>query len=280
MKKIHVSHQMVNKLWKGPIKLEDFSVGPFYPNMSIVLKCIECESHSALGRVSKNGEVILKVPEEMSYSGISPRNKEQKMLMDCLFDDDVTMNIITGHAGTGKTICATAVALTKLLDTSKYDSIIFTKPMTSVGNMNLGAVPGDLREKYDPYLLSFYCNLEILLSKHGLKYLDLLEDEGKIKWIPVSVMRGASFSNSFIVADEVQSFSPHELKTLCTRIGEGSKIVLMGDPSQRDSDLTWEETGLYRLINSLQIKESPLTSYIELIKGCRSPLADLVAEVL
>ena len=281
VRKLPVSHQVIGEVYeKRELEIRKHEWGQMYPNMCVVLKCTECKSHSVLTRVSPEGTKLLQIPEDPRFRSIKARNKEQKMLMDLLADDRVPLTIVTGHAGTGKTIVSAAVAFHKVFNKSQYDSVILTKPMTQVGGTNLGAVPGDLRDKFDPYLLSFYSNFEKLFDSDWLRQLESFEEAGLIRCIPVSVMRGASFSNAFVIADEAQNLTHHQMKTLCTRMGENTKLVLMGDLDQIDTSVSMENTGLYKLIHDKRIKESPLTSYIELIKGCRSPLADLVSSVL
>jgi len=276
---VRVSSRTIDRIYKEkstPIATE--LAPPFYPNMSVVLKA--AESQSALTKVSMCGTRFNLVPTKMNVFGLDPRNKEQQMLLDCLLDEDIAMNIVTGRAGTGKTICASAAALHMLIEDDSYDYVVLTKPMVEVGRVKLGAVPGDVREKFGPYLYSFFGNMSQIQNKMGLAYIRMLEEKDKIRCIPVSVMRGSSFNNAFIIADEVQSFTAHELLTLTTRVGEGSKIVLMGDPGQIDGRMKWKESGMHRLIHDKRTKESGLTSYIELIKNCRSPLVELVSEVL
>lgn len=275
----NVSHEVVEEFWsRKTIELEEGHHLNPYPHQCIVLKCLDCQSHSVLATMRPDCMSLRLVTQGLRVKGVSPRNKEQVFFMDRLMDDDVHLCIATGMAGTGKSFCASAVGLHKVVDGDRYETLILTKPMGTVGGRNIGAVPGELDEKFAPYLLSFLCGFEQLLG--GRDGLTRLMEADVVRTIPVEVMRGASFPRSFIIADEVQSFTPHELKTLCTRVGEGSKLVLMGDPSQIDSRLDWKETGLCRLLGSEEIRRSPLVSQIELIKGVRSPLSELLAQVL
>lgn len=282
VKVIHVSQEKINEIYETGVTsshvpaTEDQPEVTLYPNMFVVLKAPL--SGSALTKVSKDTSNFELIKDNLKPFGLTPRNKEQTMMINTLADNDVPLSIVLGKAGTGKTICASAVALHKLVETREFDKVVFSKPMVTVGRP-IGAVPGDVREKFGPYLYSFLGNLE-QISGQSRHFIHSLERTDKVEFIPVAVMRGCSFVNTLLVVDEVQSFDRHELLTLVTRVGEGSKMILMGDPTQIDGRLAWEDTGLYRLIHNEATKNSPLTSYIELIKNCRSPLVELMWEVL
>lgn len=251
----------------------------FFPNQCLVLKQ-DGSKQSGLARVSPDGNTLYRIQAPTKVYGIESRNKEQAMLMSQLLDPNVNLNIVTGMAGSGKTICAMAVALHHLMELKTYKKLILTKPMDIVGRISLGAVPGDIKEKFEPYTINFKCNIEELIGDSGYFYLQEMESKGVIKYLPIQLMRGASFKDSLIVADEVQVLDSHEMKTMCTRLGENSKLILMGDLTQRDRKIEMEDTGLYKLMQHEKILNSPICSSIELRKCERSALAQLMIEVL
>ncbi len=244
----------------------------FYPHMFLVLKATG--QQSALARVGSTAKEVLLLDQKTSASGIEPRNKEQIMAMNVLMDDEVPLNIMTGRAGTGKTLLSMAVALEKI-EQKKYKRLILTRPMSQVGKRDLGALPGDVGEKFGPYLNNYYSNLEYMVGPKSV--IDAI-NQYKIEFIPLQLMRGTSFFNAFIIADEVQVLDHHEMLTLGTRMGEGCKLVVMGDLNQRDENIAKNRTGIYKLMQDNRIKESSLASAIELIKIERSALSRLFAE--
>lgn len=245
----------------------------YYPHMFLVLKN-GAENQSALCKVSANAKWAVLLDTNISVSDITPRNKEQIMAFSMLMDDDVPLNILTGRAGTGKTLLTLAVALQKIGD-RKYDKLILTRPMSQVGRRDLGALPGDVRDKFGPYLMNYMSNLEFLV---GPKNVGHAISQAKIEFMPLQLIRGASFFNTFVIADESQVLGYHEMLTLGTRIGQNSKLVVMGDLNQRDEKIARDKTGIHKLMQDRLIKESPLASAIELIKVERSEIAKLFAE--
>ena len=204
------------------------------------------------------------------------------MLLNTLMDDSISCQIVTGKAGSGKTLCTIAAAFQRVFedDSSTYDKIILTRPMDPVGRTGLGALPGNADEKFTPYLINFFSNFSFLFGKNGMDYLQSMVEKGQIQCIPLQLIGGASFSSSFIIADEIQSLNEDEMYALGTRAGEGSKIVLMGDYRQRyGKKLDVRRTGLYKLMDSPIMKASPFTSAIELIKQERSPVAGLFTAI-
>ena len=247
-----------------------------YPNTFVVLKTPEeVESRSALTQVSKCGQVLLLLDSKITDEGIKPRNKEQNMALSALMDVDVSLVVLTGRAGTGKTLCALAAAMHQVQNKT-YEKIIITKPMTQVGRWNLGHLPGTLDEKFHPYLASYFGNLEQIVQT---KDIETLMRAYQIECVPLQLIRGGSYRNAFILADETQVLNHHEMLTLGTRVAAGSKIVIMGDLGQRDDRIERESTGLYKLFNNRLMKESKLVAHLELIKNERSPISQLFGQV-
>lgn len=261
----------IHKQKKIPIEWLD-QRHSYYPHQFLVLK--NGTSRSALARVTFDCKTAILLDNEIEAYGIRPKNKEQTMAMSALMDEEIPLTVLTGRAGTGKTLLSMAVALHKM-DLKRYDRLIITRPMSQVGRRDLGALPGDVKDKFGPYLINYMSNLEQLVKVPTMHTLQ----QYRVEFLPLQLIRGASFFNCIILADETQVLDRHEMLTLGSRVGEGCKIIIMGDLRQRDENIAREKTGIYKLMNDKRIKESPLVSAIELKKVERSPLAQLFAEV-
>lgn len=244
-----------------------------YPNMYVELKDLGRPKHTAIGKVGPKGDMVEKL--NTPKGDIVPRNREQVFALDALMDDRIKTVVLTGTAGTGKTILTLGMALTKLSEKS-YSRIIITRPMSQVGKYQLGALPGDSKDKFNPYLLNYMTNLEQFVSAGNVQHLI---EQCKIEAVPLQLFRGASFNNCLVIADEMQVCNHQEILTLGTRIGDGSKLVVMGDLNQRDENIAKDKTGIHKLMNDRRMKESPLVAAIELQKCERSEIARLFAEV-
>lgn len=231
---------------------------------------------SVITRVINNHLVKLPITNETIISGIKARNKEQLMALDALLDPNIGIVALTGSAGTGKTICTLSAAL-YLMDKGVYNRIILTRQMTQVGKQDLGILPGEVADKFGPYLKNYMCNFEHLLK--GRQSIDDLIKHYQMEFVPFQLIRGASWPNTIIIADEMQNANYHEMLTLGTRVGEKSKIVIMGDLLQRDLKIAKDKTGLYKLINDERIKQSKLAASINLIKNERSEISKIFADV-
>lgn len=247
----------------------------FYPNMYVELYNHADRKHTALGKISPDGKTIDKITSK-EISGIRPRNREQVFALDALARDEIPVVTLTGSAGTGKTLLTLAVALQKIQD-RVYRKVILTRPMSEVGRYKLGALPGDYHDKFHPYLLNYMTNLERFVDNHHM-VRDLIE-QSRFEVVPIQLFRGASFDNCLVIADEMQVLNGMETLTIGTRIGENSKLVVMGDLNQRDEKIAKDKTGIYKLMNDKQIKESPIAASIELQRCERSRTARLFARV-
>lgn len=279
VKVLELSHTFIDQIYaQGKIEIPDKRF-VWYPNQYVYLKANDTSDKAgAIARVSANREELFLIRDKhVRAFGVQPKNKEQTMAMAGLLDDDVKLCTLTGRAGTGKTLLTIAAALQKI-EEKKYGRIIITRPMSQVGKYDLGALPGDVDEKFGPYLENYISNIQQLGGNNKHTARDIIEMY-KMEAMPMQLIRGASWVNSFIIADEVQVCDKHEMLTLGTRVGEGSKLVIMGDLGQRDEDIAREDTGLYHIINSRKMKESPLTAHIQLIKSERSALSELFANV-
>ncbi len=206
---------------------------------------------------------------------VKPRNKEQKFALDLLTRDDIDLVTMTGIAGSGKTFLTLMAGLSGL-NTKKYDRIILTRSMQTVGN-EIGFLPGTIKDKMDPWISPIYDNF-----RHAFKdvtYFECMRDKGQIEVAPMSFIRGRTFSNSFIIVDESQNSTIHELKTVITRVGENSKIVLLGDIEQIDTPYIDSLSNGLTIVTE-KFKESEMTGHISLLKGERSRLATLASRVI
>ena len=206
---------------------------------------------------------------------VKARNKEQKFALDLLTRDDIDLVTMTGIAGSGKTFLALMAGLSGI-NTKKYDRIILTRSLQTVGK-DIGFLPGDIKEKMDPWISPVYDNF-----RHAFKdvtYFECMRDKGQIEVAPLSFIRGRTFSNSFIIVDESQNSTIHELKTIITRVGENSKIVLLGDIEQIDTPYIDSLSNGLTIVTE-KFKDSEFTGHISLLKGERSRLATLASRVI
>jgi PhoH-like ATPase len=277
VKVLEVDKDVIDEFYKSKeISLDNFDQRHvFYPNMYIVLKDADGASNSALGKV-KGGKVVL-LPKDLSAGNVRPKNKEQVFAMDALLDDSIKVVVLTGRAGSGKTICTLAAAISKI-EQKKYKKLLLTRIMTQVGSHELGILPGDLDDKFNPYLRNYMCNLDVILGARKDNMEDLVE-RYNAEFLPFQLVRGASFHDCYIIADECQTLNYHDMLTLGTRVSEGSKIIILGDLKQRDTKIAKDKTGIYKFVNSMEAKESEFVATIELIKSERGPVSTLFANI-
>jgi PhoH-like ATPase len=215
--------------------------------------------------------------------GIVARNTEQEIALDLLMDPSIHIVILAGKAGTGKTLLALAVALELMLSANLYQKILVSRPIFPMGR-DMGYLPGDIEQKMEPWMQPIFDNLEFLAankespdSKTG-GYQRLM-DMGLVELEPLTYIRGRSIPNRYMIVDEAQNLTPHELKTIVTRAGMGTKLVLTGDPYQIDNPYVDSSTnGLSHVIEKLQ--EFDLAGHAYLIHGVRSKLAELASNIL
>jgi len=213
--------------------------------------------------------------------GIKPRNAEQTFAMDALLDDNIKLVALQGVAGTGKTLLALAAALEQK---SKYQQIILSRPIIPLSNRDIGFLPGDAGDKISPYMQPLWDNLKFIKSQHKEnsrkgRVIEQLEADGDIEITALTFIRGRSLVNAYFIIDEAQNLTPHEIKTIITRAGEGTKIIFTGDVNQIDTPyMDSLSNGLTYIIDRL--KGDPLFAYIKLKKGERSELANLANKML
>ena len=253
-------------------------------NEYVLLRDRENPSHSALGRFDAAGKKLVPLRKlRDGVWGIRPRNKEQHCALDLLLCDDVKLVTLVGKAGTGKTMLAIAAGLQKVVEEQLYSKMLVSRPIFPLGR-DVGYLPGDIQEKLNPWMQPIYDNVEFLMGlskterKSGRSYQELI-DMGYIEIEPLTYIRGRSIPNQFIIIDEAQNLTPHEVKTIITRVGEATKVVLTGDPYQIDNpyvDAT--SNGLTTVVE--KFKGEPVAGHVTLSKGERSPLAELASNVL
>lgn len=274
------------------------------PNQIVVIKNIVDGQtvKSAITKYPGPGKPLVPVAKIDNVFGLKPRNKEQSFSLDLLFDPDVKLLTLVGPSGTGKTLLAVAAGLEQLKgigtpSSARYEKLIVTRPVQPVGK-EIGFLPGTLAEKMEPWIAPIRDNLNFLVNnkrpprarKGGMDssgkprqddgmYLSLMQERGLIEIEAITFIRGRSIPNAFIVIDEAQNLSMHELKTIITRVGDGTKIVLTGDIEQIDNVHVDSYTnGLTYAVE--RFKDYPIAGHVTLIKGERSELATLASKIL
>ncbi len=255
-----------------------------FPNEFVHLKDRANPSHSALGKVSLEQERVVPITRlKDGVWGIRPRNKEQSFAIDLLMDDSVKLVTLVGKAGTGKTLLAIAAGLHKATEEAKYQRVLVSRPIFPLGK-DIGYLPGTIEEKLSPWMQPIFDNVEFLMGlsndekKGGRSYRELI-DLGILQIEPLTYIRGRSIPNQFMVVDEAQNLTPHEVKTIVSRVGEGTKIVLTGDPYQIDNPyMDSTNNGLVHVVN--RFRPERIAGHVTLLKGERSELAELAANLL
>ena len=247
------------------------------PNEYFILKN---GNKSALAYFNPHTQMIQHVEKGMAY-GIKPRNAEQTFALHALMNADVPLVTLSGKAGTGKTLLALAAALERR---KVYKQIYLARPVVALSNKDLGYLPGDVGAKLDPYMQPLYDNLGVIKNqfkesdRNYLRIQDMLDND-KLVIAPLAYIRGRSLNNIYFIVDEAQNLTPHEVKTIITRAGEGTKVVFTGDPYQIDTPyLDSRSTGLSYLID--RMKSQPLYGHVTMQKGERSELAELASDLL
>jgi PhoH-like ATPase len=215
--------------------------------------------------------------------GIRPRNKEQHFALDLLLDDSVQLVTLVGKAGTGKTLLAIAAGLQRAVEDQVYQKLLVSRPIFPLGR-DIGYLPGDIEEKLNPWMQPIFDNIELLMGlnksdrKQGRSYAELLE-LGFVEIEPLTYIRGRSLPNVFMIVDEAQNLTPHEVKSIITRAGDGTKVVLTGDPYQIDNPyIDSTNNGLTTVVE--RFKGERIAGHVTLTKGERSELAELATHKL
>jgi PhoH-like ATPase len=252
------------------------------PNEMFLVVDEENPSHTALAKHHHGDRTLVPLEDPKSLWGIVPRNKEQRFAVDLLLNDQIPLVTLVGKAGTGKTLLALAAGLHKVSDQQAYQRLLVTRPIFPMGR-DIGFLPGELEEKLKPWMQPIFDNLELLLNlsysnRGGDAYRELV-DQRILQIEALTYIRGRSIPSQFMIVDEAQNLTPHEVKTIITRAGENTKVVLTGDPYQIDNPyIDSSSNGLTYVVE--RFKDQPLAGHVTLSRGERSDLAEIAANLL
>ena len=262
---------------------EELDAADLYPNQFVILTNKQ-DGRTAMARFISRSMPLYIIEDEMKVGKLLAKNKEQRFALDLLSDPEIKLVTIAGHAGTGKTLISLASGLEQTLEKKRYKSLVVIRPIQPLGK-DVGFLPGSLAEKLEPWIAPIKDNLRFLLSNSGKRSkgveeaLEMYFEDGIIEIEAMTFIRGRSISNAFIIIDESQNLNVHELKTIITRVGEGTKIVLTGDIEQIDNSYVDSlSNGLTVAIE--KFKDQPIAGHVTLTVGERSELASLAAKVL
>jgi PhoH-like ATPase len=277
-KKHLVDDQVIDQIYNDEEVIIEKEDGKFFANQFVMLVSSQNEKRTALARFISYNMPLKRVLEHKELMwGLKPRNKEQQFAMDLLRDESIPLVSIVGKAGCGKTLVAIAAGLHQVLDEGKYKKLVVSRPVQPMGK-DIGFLPGTLEEKMKPWLMPIQDNMDFLLN--GKKdSMAMFFENGTIEIEAITYIRGRSIANAFIIIDEAQNLTAHELKTIVTRAGENAKIVLTGDIEQIDNMYIDATTnGLSYAIE--KFKDKDLAGHITLTRGERSKIATLAAKIL
>ena len=276
----NIDPDLIDKMYASPdgIDADLFDIkSKLEPNECFILKSVR---NSVLARYNPFTNKFKKVEKASNY-GIQPRNAEQSFAFEVLNDPDVKLIGLTGKAGTGKTLLALASALKQA---NVYKQILLARPIVALANKDLGFLPGDEKQKVAPYMQPLFDNLNVIKGQFApggsdARKIDDLQKNGQLVIEALAFIRGRSLSETFCIIDEAQNLTPHEIKTIITRAGEGTKMVFTGDIQQIDSPyLDAQSNGLAYMVDKMKGQE--LFAHINLIKGERSQLSELASDLL
>ena len=236
---------------------------------------------TVLGRVDASSQKLVLLHDCQSVWGIKPRNREQHFALDALLDEKIRLVTLMGKAGTGKTLLALAAGLKRTVHDREFRRLIVARPTISMGK-ELGFLPGSLEEKLSPWMQPIHDALELLgdlnMGQESRRSADLLRT-GVIVVEALSYIRGRSIANQFMIVDEAQNLTPLEAKTILTRVGQGTKIVLTGDPYQIDNPYVDAASNGFSYVAN-RFRDQSIAAHIELSRGERSELAEVSANIL
>ena len=276
----NIDPDLIDKMYASPdgIDADLFDIkSKLEPNECFILKSVR---NSVLARYNPFTNKFKKVEKASNY-GIQPRNAEQSFAFEVLNDPDVKLIGLTGKAGTGKTLLALASALKQA---NVYKQTLLARPIVALANKDLGFLPGDEKQKVAPYMQPLFDNLNVIKGQFApggsdARKIDDLQKNGQLVIEALAFIRGRSLSETFCIIDEAQNLTPHEIKTIITRAGEGTKMVFTGDIQQIDSPyLDAQSNGLAYMVDKMKGQE--LFAHINLIKGERSQLSELASDLL
>lgn len=276
---IELTPEMIDRFYKekkivpGDMKLQS--------NQYVIMKDASNPNHSAIGRFStKDQAVVPLINPTDSIWGIHSRNVEQSFALDCLLNDEILFVSLVGKAGTGKTLLAIAAGLHKTLDEGQFQRLLVSRPIFPMGR-DIGYLPGDIEQKLNPWMQPIFDNVEFLMGadKKAAGRAQELINQGMLNIEPLTYIRGRSIPKQYLIVDEAQNLTPHEIKTIVTRAGRGTKVVLTGDIYQIDNPyVDSANSGLTYAVE--RFKGHPISGHVTLTKGERSELAELAANIL
>jgi PhoH-like ATPase len=268
-------------------KQREGGVRSLRPNQYLLLKDASNPNHTAMARFSKELESLVPLfkPAEGLW-GIFPKNAEQAFAVDALMNDEIKVVSLVGKAGTGKTLFAIAAGLVKTVDDSVYHRLLVSRPVFPLGK-DIGFLPGTIEEKLNPWMQPIYDNIDFLFgatqsrNKRGNvgKGTQELMNQGLLQIEPLTYIRGRSIPHQYLIVDESQNLTPHEIKTIITRAGDDTKIVLTGDSFQIDNPyVDAANNGLVYLVD--KFKDESISAHVTFLKGERSKLSELATNLL
>ena len=278
LKKHLVDDQLIDQFYSGEEVYFEKDEGDFFPNQFLMLVSNSNEKKSALARFVNHDSKLEKVvePKDVCW-GLKARNKEQTFAMSLLNDPDIPIVTLVGKAGCGKTLLAIAAGLDQVLEQQRYKKLIVSRPVQPLGK-DIGYLPGTMEEKMGPWLMPIQDNIDFLLNGRS-KSMEMFFEDGTIQIEALTYIRGRSISNAYVIIDEAQNLTTHELKTIITRVGENTKIILTGDVEQIDSVyLDATSNGLSYAVE--KFKDHGLAGHVTLTKGERSKVATLASKIL
>jgi PhoH-like ATPase len=267
-----------------PVPLDQIET-ELFPNQYVTLVERENNSNFVYGRFDPKTHQVcpLKQKTQEIFCRVSSRNSEQAFALDALLNDDIGFVSLVGKAGTGKTLLAVAASIYKTVDENVYNRILVSRPTLPMGQ-DIGYLPGTVEQKLTPWMYPIADNVELIMRSnkgvtHKIRGFKELVDMGILIIEPLTFIRGRSIHNQYLIVDEAQNLTPHEIKTIITRVGDGTKIVLTGDPYQIDNPyIDSSSNGLTYVVE--KFKKEFLTAHVTLTKGERSALSELAANIL
>jgi PhoH-like ATPase len=268
----------------GVISLE----GKFYPNQALTLVDVTDPAHTALAMVTSVTDRAIPLPKlpHQGISHIQARNREQQFAFNLLLNDDIQLVTLVGKAGTGKTLLAAAAGVHKVADERVYTRLLIARPIVPMGR-DLGYLPGDISEKMNPWMQPLFDNFDLIFGtqdssakpNYWRRGHEELIERGLLEIEALTYIRGRTLPNQFLIVDEAQNLTPHEVKTILTRAGEGTKVILTGDIAQIDNPyVDAASNGLAYVVE--RFKNESLAAHITLQRGERSVLADRASILL
>lgn len=265
------------------LKIEAGEIPGVYPNEYLILVDKNNPFKKALGRFhAKKGGIVPLIKPKEGVWGIYPKNIEQQFALDALLNNEISMVSLVGKAGTGKTLLAIAAGLECAITKQTYSRVLVSRPIVPMGR-DLGFLPGDINEKLGPWMQPIFDNIDFLFgnqrARNEMTTWDELINQGLLHVEPLTYIRGRSLPGQYMIVDESQNLTPHEIKTIITRAGEGTKIVLTGDSEQIDNPyLDTLNNGLVYCIDKLKGEE--IVAHVKLQVGERSPLSEIASKLL